>query len=169
MEIVNITKDAKLITLIAVLLIILIFMIFIIISRMSTQNKTEDLSFNEIMIIILTGILIFSPIWIYAIFELKETNQYIIEYNSGTLEKTMTTQEIIDLVKNKNIFDEKKDIISTITITIPKGQQSKSFDNYVKWITENTDTQRKDKYESEKAQKLNEKYLNETHNVNVKN
>ena len=81
----------------------------------------------------------------------------------------MTTQEIIDLVKNKSIFDKKKEYTSTVTINVPNGEKSNSFDNYIEWIRENTNTQRINQYEQEKAQKLNEKYLNETHNVNVKN
>ena len=81
----------------------------------------------------------------------------------------MTTQEIIDLVKNKSIFDKKKEYTSTVTINVPNGEKSNSFDNYIEWIRENTNTQRINQYEQEREQKLNEKYLNETHTVNIKN
>lgn len=169
MEIVNITKNEMFMNLISFLLIILIVIIFIIASTIVTSNKNEDTSFKEFIISTLVCILFLSPIWIPSISEFKESNQYTIEYNSGTLEKTMTTQEIIDLVKNKSIFDEKKEYTSTVTINVPNGEKSNSFDNYIEWIRENTNTQRINQYEQEKAQKLNEKYLNETHNVNVKN
>lgn len=169
MEIVNITKNEMFMNLISFLLIILIVIIFIIASTIVTSNKNEDTSFNEFIISTLVYILFLSPIWIPSISKFKESNQYTIEYNSGTLEKTMTTQEIIDLVKNKSIFDEKKEYTSTVTINVPNGEKSNSFDNYIEWIRENTNTQRINQYEQEREQKLNEKYLNETHTVNIKN
>lgn len=169
MEIVNITKNEMFMNLIAFLLIISIVIIFIIASTMATSNKNEDTSFSEFIASMLVCILVFSPIWIPLISEFKESNQYTIEYNSGTLEKTMTTQEIIDLVKSKSIFDERKEYTSTVTINVPNGEKSNSFDHYIEWIRKNTETQRINQYEQEKEQKLNEKYMNETHTVNIKN
>lgn len=105
-----------------------------------------------------------SPFFITPFLCLKKTNQYTIEYNSGTLEKTITTQEIIHLVKIKDVFDKKKEKTSKIVISVPNNEKSDDFDSYIRLITENTINER----EAERKNKLNEKYLNETHTVNIK-
>jgi hypothetical protein len=153
---------------IAVITIIILLFSFPYFCQKAEQQKRNNI-FEYIATFILLAAFI-APIYLYNYYtKYKKTNKYTIHYNQGTLKQTMTTQEIIDLVKNKSIFDEKKEYTSTVTINVPNGEKSNSFDNYIEWIRENTNTQRINQYEQEREQKLNEKYLNETHTVNIKN
>lgn len=163
MEIVDITKDQML------TIFILCFYCFLIIAIIITaikdeKNKNKNRHMFYRLFCILVIIFIISPFLITPFLCLKPTNQYTIEYNSGSLEKTITTQEIIHLVKIKDVFDKKKEKTSKIVISVPNNEKSDDFDSYIRLITENTINER----EAERNNKLNEKYLNETHTVNIK-
>lgn len=160
MEIVSVTKDQMLGTFILCFYIIIVALMFVIAKCEKNKNRHICQRLGLILVIIFMG----SPFFITPFLFLKKTNQYTIEYNSGTLEKTITTQEIIHLVKIKDVFDKKKEKTSKIVISVPNNEKSDDFDSYIRLITENTINER----DAERKNKLNEKYLNETHTVNIK-
>lgn len=161
MEIVDITKDQMLGTFILCFYLLIISLMFVV----AGCEKNKNRHICRRLFFILAIIFMVSPFFITPFLLLKETNQYTIEYNSGTLEKTITTQEIIHLVKIKDVFDKRKGKTSKIVINVPNNEESDNFDSYIRLITENTINEK----EAERNKKLNEKYLNETYSVNIKN
>ena len=165
MEIVDITKDQMLRTFILCFYVLIIALMFVV----AECEKNKNRHICRRLFFILAIIFIVSPFFITPFLFLKETNQYTIKYNSGTLEKTITTEEIISLVRHKDVFDERKGKTSTIVINVPNNDVSNKFDEYISRVKENTDNENRNKRKAERNNKLNEKYLNETHQISVKN
>ena len=58
----------------------------------------------------------------YSVFD-GRTDKYIVEYNIENSKKTMTTQEIIDTIYNKNHFEDTKGKTSKVVIYV-KGREN---------------------------------------------
>ena len=106
----------------------------------------------------------------------KEYYQYIVEYNIENSKKTMTTQEIIDTIYNKNHFEDTKGKTSKVVIYV-KGRENIKLIKQILKMNNNTnfikEKKQKEKEQEEQKQReqyneLSQKYLNETHKVNVK-
>ena len=103
-----------------------------------------------------------------AISEFKEATEYSIEYNNGTLTKTMTTQEIIDYT----FYDKDKET-SNIIIKIPRNNFNLNFTNYNcdsinDIFYKHVEEMHERREEKNRKKDKNEKYLHETHTINIK-
>lgn len=137
------------------------------------QSDDKDDTLEEIMLVF-SGIGLFLiPFLCYVAHQNIITNEYTIYYNQGTLKQTMTTQEIVDVIMSKGVYDEPSGNTSTITITLPKenGDNYDAFYEHIMAMEENTSRQKR-KQQRQKQEKqqneLKQKYLNETHQVDMK-
>jgi hypothetical protein len=158
-------------------IIVVITIIILLFSFPYFCQKAEQQKRNNIFEYIATFILLaafLTPICFYNYYaNFRKTNKYIIHYNQGTLKQTMTTQEIVDVIMSKSVYDEPSGNTSTITITLPKENNNKydAFYRHIKEMEENTIDQKERIKQLEKDKNLNElkqKYLNETHQVDMK-
>ena len=101
----------------------------------------------------------------YSVFDGK-TDKYIVEYNIENSEKTMTTQEIIDTIYNKNHFEDTKGKTSKIVIYV-KGRENIKLIKQILKMNDNTNFIKEQK-QKQKEQEENDKFLEETHIVNDK-
>ena len=101
----------------------------------------------------------------YAIFDGK-TDKYIVEYNIENSKKTMTTQEIIDTIYNKNHFEDTKGKTSKVVIYV-KGRENIKL---IKQILKMNDATNfiKERQQKEKEKEENDKFLEKTHVINDK-
>lgn len=101
----------------------------------------------------------------YSVFDGK-TDKYIVEYNIENSKKTMTTQEIIDTIYNKNHFEDTKGKTSKVVIYV-KGRENIKL---MKQILRMNDTTNfiKEREQKEKEQEENDKFLEKTHVINDK-
>ena len=82
-------------------------------------------------------------------------------------------KEIVDIIMSKSVYDEPNGQTSTISITLPK-ENNDNYDavyHHIEEIEENTYNQKIEQEEQKQREQYNElsqKYLNETHKVNVK-
>ena len=117
-------------------------------------------------------ILLSLPIIFAIIHKIIPTNEYTIYYNKDISTQTMTTQEIVDIIMSKSVYDEPNGQISTISIKLKKDNDNCDIIyNHVKTIEDNTYDQKikqEEQKQREQHNELNQKYLNETHKVNVK-
>ena len=105
---------------------------------------------------------------IYCAFDGK-TDKYIVEYNIENSKKTMTTQEIIDTIYNKNHFEDTKGKTSKVVIYV-KGRENIKLIKQILKMNDNTNfiIEQEEQKQREQYNELSQKYLNETHKVNVK-
>lgn len=158
-----------------IMFIIIIFIIALIIFFINSFKSPDDknyISNVEQLQFIMFG-LIFSPLIFALISKNIPINEYIIYYNKGTLTQTMTTQEIVDVIMSKNVYDELNGSTSTITITLPKenGDNYDAFYEHIMAMEENTSRQKRKQQrqkQEEQQNELKQKYLNETHQVDMK-
>lgn len=84
----------------------------------------------------------------------------------------MTTQEIVDIIMSKSVYDEPNGQTSTIFIKLKKDNDNCDvIYNHIKTIKDNTYDQKIEQEEQKQREQYNElsqKYLNETHKVNIK-
>lgn len=99
----------------------------------------------------------------YSVFDGK-TDKYIVEYNIENSKKTMTTQEIIDTIYNKNHFEDTKGKTSKVVIYV-KGRENIKLIKQILKMNDNTNFIKEQK---QKEQEENDKFLEETHIVNDK-
>lgn len=157
---------------IAVITIIILLFSFPYFCQKAEQQKRNNI-FEYIATFILLAAFI-APIYLYNYYtKYKKTNKYTIHYNQGTLKQTMTTQEIVDVIMSKSVYDEPSGNTSTITITLTKENNNKYdvFYQHIMEMKENTIDQKEKIKQLEKDKNLNElkqKYLNETHQVDMK-
>ena len=102
---------------------------------------------------------------IYCAFDGK-TDKYIVEYNIENSKKTMTTQEIIDTIYNKNHFEDIKGKTSKVVIYV-KGRENIKLIKQILEMNDNTNFI-KEKKQKEKEQEENDKFLEKTHVINDK-
>lgn len=101
----------------------------------------------------------------YSVFD-GRTEKYIVEYNIENSKKTMTTQEIIDAIYNKNHFEDTKGKTSKIVIYV-KGRENIKLIKQILKMNDNTNFI-KEQEQKQKEQEENDKFLEETHIVNDK-
>ena len=101
----------------------------------------------------------------YSVFD-GRTDKYIVEYNIENSKKTMTTQEIIDTIYNKNHFEDTKGKTSKVVIYV-KGRENIKLIKQILKMNDNTNFINENK-QKEKEQEKNDKFLEETHIVNDK-
>ena len=169
MEITNIYINLNMYIMVILIIIILIILFVFCVGK---SQQEGDIFF------IIAGIsfftLFFSPLFIFQYCEhYQKTNQYTIHYNQGTLTQTITTQDIVDIIMSKGVYDEPSGKTSTITITLPKEDRNNYdfFYNHVIGMEENTYNQKRKQQEQKQEEQQNElkqKYLNETHQVDMK-
>lgn len=101
----------------------------------------------------------------YSVFD-GRTDKYIVEYNIENSKKTMTTQEIIDRIYNKQYFEDIKGKTSKVVIYV-KGRENIKL---MKQILRMNDTTNfiKEREQKEKEQNENSKFLDETHVIGDK-
>lgn len=105
----------------------------------------------------------------YSVFD-GRTDKYIVEYNIENSKKTMTTQEIIDTIYNKNNFEDTKGKTSKVVIYVKERENIKLIKQILK-MNDNTNfikEQEQEQKQREQYNELSQKYLNETHKVNLK-
>lgn len=102
---------------------------------------------------------------IYCAFDGK-IDKYIVEYNIENSKKTMTTQEIVDEIYNKNHFEDKKGKTSKVIIYV-KGRENIKLIKHILEMNDNTNFI-KENEQKEKEQEENDKFLEETHVINDK-
>jgi hypothetical protein len=155
-------------------LIVIIAIIFFIFNLFKLNNEEDDL--------VITGkcffysILLFFvlPFILYIIHHTIPTNEYTIYYNKNQSTQTMTTQKIVDIIMDKSVYDESNGQTSTISITLPK-ENNDNYDavyHHIEEIEKNTSNQKikqEEQKQREQHNELKQKYLNQTHKVNVKN
>lgn len=158
-----------------IFIIIIIFIITLIIFFINSFKSPDDKNYtsNEDNVCLLIFGLFLSPFIIYLINQNIPINEYTIYYNKGTLTQTMTTQEIVDVIMSKNVYDELNGSTSTITITLPKENDDNydAFYEHIMAMEENTSIQKRKQQrqkQEEQQNKLKQKYLNETHQVDMK-
>lgn len=96
------------------------------------------------------------------------TEKYIVEYNNLNSQKIMTTQEIINEIYNQRYFKDRKEKISKVVIYI-KGKENAKLIKQILQMNNNTNfIKENEQKEKEKEQEENNKFLNETHTVNIK-
>lgn len=154
-------------------LIVIIAIIFFIFNLFKLNNEedyfviTEKCFFHSVLLFLVL------PFSLYIIHHTIPTNKYTIYYNKDTSTQTMTTQEIVDIIMSKSVYDEPNGQTSTISITLPK-ENNDNYDavyHHIEEIEENTYNQKIEQEEQKQREQYNElsqKYLNETHKVNVK-
>lgn len=101
----------------------------------------------------------------YSVFD-GRTDKYIVEYNIENSKKTMTTQEIIDTIYNKNHFEDTKGKTSKVVIYV-KGRENIKLIKQILKMNDNTNFIKEQK-QKQKEQEENDKFLEETHIVNTK-
>ena len=101
----------------------------------------------------------------YSIFD-GRTDKYIVEYNIENSKKTMTTQEILDAIYNKNHFEDTKGKTSKVVIYV-KGRENIKLIKQILKMNDNTNFIKEQK-QKQKEQEENDKFLEETHIVNTK-
>lgn len=155
-------------------LIVIIAIIFFIFNLFKLKNEedyfviTEKCFFHSVLLFFVL------PFSLYIIHHTIPTNEYTIYYNKDQSTQTMTTQKIVDIIMDKSVYDEPNGQISTISITLPK-ENNDNYDvvyHHIEEIEKNTSNQKIKQQEQEKEKQYNElkqKYLNQTHKVNVKN
>lgn len=154
-------------------LIVIIAIIFFIFNLFKLKNEedyfviTEKCFFHSVLLFFVL------PFSLYIIHHTIPTNEYTIYYNKDTSTQTMTTQEIVDIIMSKSVYDEQNGQTSTISIQLKKDNDNCNvIYNHIKTIEDNTYDQKIKQQEQEKEKQYNElkqKYLNQTHKVNVKN
>ena len=154
-------------------LIVIIAIIFFIFNLFKLKNEedyfviTEKCFFHSVLLFFVL------PFSLYIIHHTIPTNEYTIYYNKDTSTQTMTTQEIVDIIMSKSVYDEQNGQTSTISIQLKKDNDN--FDviyNHIKTIEDNTYDQKikqEEQKQREQHNELKQKYLNQTHKVNVKN
>lgn len=152
-------------------LIMIIAFIFFLFNVSKFYYNQYDSSFANILIFSLFGLL--SLPFIFAIIHKTiPTNEYTIYYNKDTSTQTMTTQEIVDIIMSKSVYDEPNGQTSTVSIKLKKDNDSCDvIYNHIKTIEDNTYDQKikqEEQKQREQYNEVNQKYLNETHKVNVK-
>ena len=152
-------------------LIMIIAFIFFLFSLSKIYYNRNDPFFENILVFSIFGLLSF-PIILAIIHKSIPTNEYTIYYNKDTSTQTMTTQEIVDIIMNKSVYDEPNDQTSTVSIKLKKDNNNcDAIYDHIKIIEENTYNQKIEQEEQKQREQYNElsqKYLNETHKVNVK-
>lgn len=112
------------------------------------------------------------PFSLYIIHHTIPTNEYTIYYNKDTSAQTITTQEIVNIIMNKSVYDEPNGQTAMVSIKLKKDNNNcDAIYNHIKTIEDNTYDQKikqEEQKQREQYNELNQKYLNETHNVNVK-
>lgn len=101
----------------------------------------------------------------YSVFD-GRTDKYIVEYNIENSKKTMTTQEIIDTIYNKNHFEDTKGKTSKVVIYV-KGRENIKLIKQILRMNDNTNFIKEQK-QKQKEQEENDKFLEETHIINDK-
>lgn len=101
----------------------------------------------------------------YSVFD-GRTDKYIVEYNIENSKKTMTTQEIIDAIYNKNHFEDTKGKTSKVVIYV-KGRENIKLIKQILRMNDNTNFIKEQK-QKQKEQEENDKFLEETHIINDK-
>lgn len=152
-------------------LIVIIAIIFFIFNLFKLNNEedyfviTEKCFFSSVLFFVL-------PFSLYIIHHTIPTNEYTIYYNKDQSTKTMTTQEIVDIIMNKSVYDEPNGQTSTVSIKLKKDNNNcDAIYDHIKIIEDNTYNQKIEQEEQkqrEQYNELNQKYLNETHKVNIK-
>ena len=154
-------------------LIVMIAIIFFIFNLFKLNNEedyfviTEKCFFHSVLLFLVL------PFSLYIIHHTIPTNEYTIYYNKDQSTQTMTTQKIVDIIMDKSVYDEPNGQTSTISITLPK-ENNDNYDavyHHIEEIEKNTSNQKIEQEEQkqrEQHNELNQKYLNETHKVNVK-
>lgn len=102
---------------------------------------------------------------IYCAFDGK-TDKYIVEYNIENSKKTMTTQEIIDTIYNKNHFEDTKGKTSKVVIYV-KGRENIKLIKQILKMNDNTNFIKEQK-QKQKEQEEDNEFLNETHVIDTK-
>ena len=149
-------------------LIVIIAIIFFIFNLFKLNNEedyfviTEKCFFHSVLLFLVL------PFSLYTI----PTNEYTIYYNKDQSTQTMTTQKIVDIIMDKSVYDEPNGQTSTISIKLKKDNDNCDIIyNHVKTIEDNTYDQKikqEEQKQREQYNELSQKYLNETHKVNVK-
>ena len=101
----------------------------------------------------------------YSVFD-GRTEKYIVEYNIENSKKTMTTQEIIDTIYNKNHFEDAKGKTSKVVIYV-KGRENIKLIKQILEMNDNTNFINENK-QKEKEQEEDNEFLNETHVIDTK-
>lgn len=154
-------------------LIIIIAIIFFIFNLFKLNNEEDSLVITEKCFFYSILLFFVLPLILYIIHHTIPTNEYTIYYNKNQSTQTMTTQKIVDIIMDKSVYDESNGQTSTISITLPK-ENNDNYDavyHHIEEIEKNTSNQKIKQQEQEKEKQYNElkqKYLNETHKVNVK-
>lgn len=153
-------------------LIVIIAIIFFIFNLFKLKNEedyfviTEKCFFHSVLLFLVL------PFSLYIIHHTIPTNEYTIYYNKNQSTQTMTTQEIVDIIMNKSVYDEPNGQTSTVSIKLKKDNNNcDTIYNHIKTIEDNTYNQKikqEEQKQREQHNELNQKYLNETHKVNVK-
>lgn len=153
-------------------LIVIIAIIFFIFNLYKLNNEkdyfviTEKCFFHSVLLFLVL------PFSLYIIHHIIQTNEYTIYYNNDQSTQTMTTQEIVDIIMNKSVYDEPNGQTSTVSMKLKKDNDNCDIIyNHVKTIEDNTYDQKikqEEQKQREQHNELNQKYLNETHKVNVK-
>ena len=154
-------------------LIVIIAIIFFIFNLFKLKNEedyfviTEKCFFHSVLLFFVL------PFSLYIIHHTIPTNEYTIYYNKDTSTQTMTTQEIVDIIISKSVYDEPNGQTSTVSIKLKKDNDNcDAIYNHIKTIEDNTYDQKikqEEQKRREQYNELNQKYLNETHKVNVRN
>ena len=153
-------------------LIVIIAIIFFIFNLFKLKNEedyfviTEKCFFHSVLLFFVL------PFGLYIIHHTIPTNEYTIYYNKDTSTQTITTQEIVNIIMSKSVYDEPNGQIAMVSIKLKKDNNNcDAIYNHIKTIEDNTYDQKikqEEQKQREQYNELNQKYLNETHNVNVK-
>lgn len=153
-------------------LIVIIAIIFFIFNLFKLNNEedyfviTEKCFFHSVLLFLIL------PFSLYIIHHTIPTNEYTIYYNKDTSTQTMTTQEIVDIIMSKSVYDEPNGQTSTVSIKLKKDNNNcDAIYDHIKIIEDNTYNQKIEQEEQKQREQYNElsqKYLNETHKVNIK-
>lgn len=154
-----------------VFLLIIILIIYTAIFFCLIESKKNQSNKNDCLIKFISGIIFISLSFVMIIYQYKETTEYSIEYNSGTLTKTMTTQEIIDCVLKQDTYYDKDKETSNVIIKIRGNLYSVIKDNRSDPINsifyehvEKMNGRLEEKHKTDS----NKKYLQETHTIGIK-
>lgn len=153
-------------------LIVIMAIIFFIFNLFKLKNEedyfviTEKCFFHSVLLFFVL------PFILYIIHHTIPTNEYTIYYNKDTSTQTMTTQEIVDIIMSKSVYDEPNGQTSTVSIKLKKDNNNcDAIYDHIKTIEDNTYNQKIEQEEQKQRKQYNElsqKYLNETHKVNIK-
>ena len=154
-----------------IILLIIILIIYTAIFFCLKESKKNQYDENGPFVTFISGIILISLSFFIIIYQYKETTKYSIEYNSGTLTKTMTTQEIIDCVLRQDTYYNKDKKTSNIIIEIPGNLYSVIKDNRsdpINSIFYEHVEEMNGRLEEKRKADSNKKYLQETHTLNIK-